>query len=181
MDRSNADCNPGQRARWETSLPTMTRNRLQPPAWAAMILALLLVACSRDAASPEAQIRTLVAQAQTAAKARDAAALRALVADDYADAQGNDRKAMEGLIRLHILRNQSIHLFTRIGDIVFLQPDRATVSVAVAMAGRPVVSAGELAGMNADLYRFDLELVRRGGDWQAQRAAWEPARLDDFW
>jgi len=49
------------------------------------------------------------------------------------------------------------------------------------MAGRPVANAGELVGMNANLYRFDLELVRRGGDWRVQRAAWEPARLDDFW
>ncbi|MDS4060042.1 MAG: hypothetical protein RKP73_15945 [Candidatus Contendobacter sp.] len=150
------------------------------PAWAAMILALLLVACSRDTASPETQIRTLIAQAQIAAEARDAASLRALIADDYADDQGNNRKAMESLIRLHILRNQSIHLFTRIRDIAFLQPDRATVHVAAAMAGRPVVSAGELTGMNADLYRFNLELVRRGGNWQVQRAVWEPARLDDF-
>jgi hypothetical protein len=49
------------------------------------------------------------------------------------------------------------------------------------MAGRPVASAGELVGVNADLYRFDLELIRRDGKWQVQRAAWEPARLDDFW
>lgn len=145
------------------------------------MLALLLVACSRDAGSPEAQIRARVSQAQTAAEARDAPALRALIADDYADAQGNDRKAMENLIRLHLLRNQSIHLFTRIGAITFPQPDHAMVKVAAAMAGRPVTSVGELVGVNADLYRFDLELVQRGGEWQVQRAAWEPARLDDFW
>ncbi|MDG4598057.1 MAG: hypothetical protein P9F75_20605 [Candidatus Contendobacter sp.] len=159
---------------------TVIRNRPQLPVWAVMTLTLLLIACSRDATSPETQIRELIAQAQIAAEARDAASLRALIADDYADDQGNNRKAMESLIRLHILRNQSIHLFTRIRDIAFLQPDRATVRVAAAMAGRPVVSASELAGMNADLYRFDLELVRRGGSWRVQRAVWEPAGLDDF-
>ena len=159
----------------------MIRNKLGPLAWVAVALAALLGACSRDADSPEAQIRALVAQAQTAAEARDAPALRALIADDYADAQGNDRKVMENLVRLHLLRNQSIHLLTRIRDIAFPQPDRATVSVAAAMAGRPVASAGELVGVNADLYRFDLELIRRDGKWQVQRAAWEPARLDDFW
>ncbi|MFZ1642089.1 MAG: hypothetical protein WAV07_11820 [Candidatus Contendobacter sp.] len=158
----------------------MTRNRFWPLVWAAMALA-LLVACSRNADSPEAEIRALVAQAQTAAEARDAPGLRALIADNYADVQGNDRKAMENLIRLHILRNQSIHLFTRIRSIALPQPDHATVSVAVAMAGRPVANVGELVGLNADLYRFDLELIRRGGEWQVQRAAWEPARLDDFW
>jgi hypothetical protein len=146
-----------------------------------MAITLVLAACSRDADSPEAEIRALVAHAQTAAETRDVRGLRALVADDYADAQGHDRKAVENLIRLHVLRNQSIHLFTRIGDIAFPQTDRASVRVAMAMAGRPVANVGELVGVNADLYRFDLELIRRDGAWQVQRAAWEPARLDDFW
>lgn len=156
-------------------------NYLHWQPWIVLALALLLAACSRDADSPEAQLRARVAQAQVAAEARDAPALRALIADDYADAQGYDRKAIENLIRLHLLRNQTIHLFTRIGAIAFPQPDRATVRVAAAMAGRPVASVGELAGINADLYRFDLELVQRNGEWRVQRAAWEPARLDDFW
>jgi hypothetical protein len=150
-------------------------------AWLFVWAVIALAACSRDSGSPEAEIRALVVRAQTAAEARDMRDLRALVADDYADAQSHDRKAMESLIRLHVLRNQSIHLLTRIRDIAFPQPDRATVSVAAAMAGRPVASAGELVGVNADLYRFDLELIRRDGKWQVQRAAWEPARLDDFW
>ena len=150
-------------------------------AWLLVWAMIALVACSRDADSPETEIRALVVQAQTAAEERNVRDLRALVADDYADAQGHDRKTVENLIRLHVLRNQSIHLFARIRDIAFPQPDRATVSVAAAMAGRPVASAGELVGVNADLYRFDLELIRRDGKWQVQRAAWEPARLDDFW
>ena len=181
MEKSNvADCNPVRGAPWKP-LPTVIHRHPWPAAWTTLILTLLLIACSRDATPPEVQIRTLVANAQSAAEARDAPGLRALIADDYTDAQGNDRKAMENLIRLHILRNQSIHLFTRIHAIAFPQPDHATVRVAAAMAGRPVANAGELVGMNANLYRFDLELVRRGGDWRVQRAAWEPARLDDFW
>ena len=150
-------------------------------AWLFVWAMIALAACSRDSGSPEAEIRALVVRAQTAAEARDVRDLRALVADDYADAQGHDRKAVENLIRLHVLRNQSIHLLTRIRDIAFPQPDRAAVSVAAAMAGRPVASTGELVGVNADLYRFDLELIRRDGKWQVQRAAWEPAHLDDFW
>lgn len=150
-------------------------------AWWLVWVVLALAACSRDASSPETEIRALVAQAQTAAEERKVGDLRALIADDYTDAHGYDRKTVENLIRLHVLRNQSIHLFMRIGAIAFPQPDRATVRVAVAMAGRPVASAGELVGVNADLYRFDLNLIRRGGAWRVQRAAWEPARLDDFW
>lgn len=150
-------------------------------AWWLVGVVLALAACSRDAGSPENEIQALVTQAQTAAEERKVGDLRALIADDYTDAHGYDRKTVENLIRLHVLRNQSIHLFTRIGAIAFPQPDRATVRVAAAMAGRPVASAGELVGVNADLYRFDLNLIRQGGAWRVERAAWEPARLDDFW
>lgn len=143
-------------------------------------LVLVLAACSRES-SPEAEVRARVAQAQTAAEERDMRALRALIADDYADDRGHDRKAMENLIRLHVLRHQSIHLLIRIRGIEVPEPNRAVVSVAAAMAGQPVADAGELVGLNADLYRFDLEWARHGGEWQVRRATWEPARLDDFW
>lgn len=145
--------------------------------WLACLLS--LVGCSRPS-SPEAEIRTWLAQAQAAAEQRDVSALRNLIAEDYVDKAGNDRKAIENLLRLQILRQQSIHLFTRVRTIEFPGPNRATVSVAAAMAGRPVARADDLVGLSADLYRFDLSLERRGGEWRVQGAVWEPARIDDF-
>ncbi len=150
-------------------------------AWAVFIM-LVVAACSRPADSPETEIRQFIARAQVAGEERNMRDLRALIADDYTDAQGRDRKAVEHLIRLHVLRHQSVHLFTRIRDIVLTDPDHATVSVAAAMAGRPVTSADQLIGLSADLYRFDFALIRRGrDDWQVLRATWEQAKLDDFW
>jgi hypothetical protein len=147
--------------------------------WAAVVLA--LAACSRPS-SPEAEIRELIERAATAAEARDVRDLRAMIADDYADVRALDRKAVENLLRLHVLRQQSIHLFVRVRGIEFPEPGRALASVAAAMAGRPVARADELVGLTADLYRFELELVRHGrDDWKVRRAEWEPARLDDFW
>ena len=147
--------------------------------WAAAVLA--LVACSRPS-SPEAEIRELIERAATAAEERNVRDLRAMIADDYADERGLDRKAVENLLRLHVLRQQSIHLFVRVRGIEFPEPGRALASVAAAMAGRPVARADELVGLTADLYRFDLEWVRYGrDDWKVRRADWEPARLDDFW
>lgn len=149
--------------------------------WAWVIVALALGACSRPSA-PEAEIRAFVAKAQAAAEARDVGALRALIADDYGDSRGLDRKTVVNLIRLQVLSHQTIHLFTHIRAIELPEPGYARLSVAVAMAGRPVAQADELAGVTADLYRFELELVR-GSDreWRVRQAAWEPARLDDFW
>jgi|APTNR8051073442_1049403.scaffolds.fasta_scaffold21922_3 hypothetical protein len=156
------------------------RWRLGQWGWLAWLLALM--ACSGQPESPETEIRTFVAQAQAAAEERNARKLRALIAENYVDAQGHDHKAIENLIRLHIFRNQSVHVLTRIHQIEFPEPERALLIVMAALAGRPVASADELAGLHADLYRFDLELVRRGrDDWQVHHAAWEPAALADFW
>ena len=148
--------------------------------WAVLLLA--LAGCGGQPESPETEIRTFVAQAQAATEARNARDLRALIAEDYVDAKGNDHKAIENLIRLHIFRNQSIHVLTRIRAIEFPEPERALVIVMAALAGRPVANVDELAGLNANVYRFDLELIRRGkDDWQVRHAAWEPASLTDFW
>ena len=150
--------------------------------WVWAVLVLAIAACSPPASSPETEIRQFIARAQVAGEERNLRDLRGLIADDYSDDQGRDRKAVEGLIRLHVLRHQSIHLFTRIRDIALTGPDHAKVSVAAALAGRPVASADQLIGLNADLYRFDFALIRRGqDDWQVLHAAWERAKLDDFW
>ncbi|MBK7542418.1 MAG: hypothetical protein IPP10_12565 [Candidatus Competibacteraceae bacterium] len=149
--------------------------------WLELALVLLLVACSRPP-SPETEVRALIAAAVTAAEERNVRDLRALIAEDYADPRGLDRKAVENLIRLYVLRQQSIHLFTRVRHIEFPESERALASVVAAMAGKPVQDAGALVGLDADLYRFELELVRYGrNDWRVRSADWEPARLDDFW
>lgn len=143
---------------------------------------LLLTACGDTVTAPEAEIRTVVARAQAAAEARNASELRALIAEDYLDAQGHDRKTIEQLIRLQLFRNQSIHVVTRVRTMEFPEPERALVMVMAALAGQPVTSIDQLAGLNANIYRFDLELIRQGkDDWRVRHAAWQPAALADFW
>ncbi len=145
-------------------------------------VALLLAACSGQPESLETEIRAFVAKAESAAEQRNASELRALIAEDYLDAQGHDRRTIEQLIRLHVFRNQSIHALTRIRAIEFPEPERALVIVMAALAGQAVASADALAGVNANVYRFDLELIRQGkDDWRVRHAAWQPAALADFW
>ncbi|MBE2295370.1 MAG: hypothetical protein IAF00_10470 [Phycisphaerales bacterium] len=146
------------------------------------VVLLLMTACSGPADSPETEIRQFIARAQTAAEERNIGDLRTVIADNYSDSEGRDHKAVEQLMRLYILRNQSVHLFVRIRDIVLTGPDHAMASIAVAMAARPMNSADQLIDLNADLYRFDLELTRQAkNDWRVLRASWERAKLDDFW
>jgi hypothetical protein len=142
--------------------------------------ALLLGGCRGAPDGPDAQVRALVRDAVAAAERKDVGALRAMVSERYADDQGQDKRAIEALLRLHFLRNQSVHLYARVRSVTLAPPDRAQASVLVAMAGVPISSGEQLPGLRADLHRFELELAREDGTWRVQRAAWQRAEAGEF-
>jgi hypothetical protein len=146
----------------------------------AAIAAVVLPACSPDRESAETRIRTLLAEMETAAEAKELRPLKAVVSEQYTDALGNDHRAIVQLLMVHFLRNQSIHLLTRIAAIDIPEPGRASVTVYVAMAGRPIPDAAALAQLRANLYRFDFSLEELGERWQVAGAAWRPAEGRDF-
>jgi hypothetical protein len=137
-------------------------------------------ACSSERDSPEAQVRALLAQGETAAEKKESGVLRQLISEKYSDSQGQDKKAVDALLRYYFLRNQSIHLFTRIRQIGFPQPDLAQADVMVAMAGQPISDAEELERLRADLHRFEITLARENGEWKVVRAEWRRAEFADF-
>ena len=153
------------------------RRRLTP----VLLAALALGACPAAPDSPEAQVRALFAEAESAAEDKDVADLKRLVSERYADASGNDRQAIAGLLTYNFLRNQTVHLLTRIHAIEFPEPTRSTATIFVAMGGAPILGVDELARVRADLYRFDFDLADEGaGSWRVTRAAWRRATADDF-
>lgn len=146
----------------------------------AAISLLPLVSCLPAQDSPEAQVRALFARAETAAEQKDLAALRPMISDQYADGEGQDKKAIEAVLRFYFLRNQSIHLFTRIQNIEFPEPARARAVVLVAMAGQPIKTGQELARLHADLNRFVITLARDNKEWKVTAAEWRRAEPADF-
>jgi hypothetical protein len=145
-----------------------------------LMISMLLPACSRQRESPEEQIRSLIRNAVIAAEQKDLGAMRNLVSDQYADDQGQNKRAVEGLLRVHFLRNESVHLLTRIESVTLPQPDRGRAAVLVAMAGVPITSEAALPGLRADLHRFEIDVVREDKVWRVQRATWYRAELADF-
>jgi hypothetical protein len=137
-------------------------------------------ACSSERDSPEAQVRALLAQGEAAAEKKETAALRQMISEKYSDSQGRDKKAVDAVLRYYFLRNQSIHLLTRIRQIDFPQPDLAQADVMVAMAGQPISGAEELERLRADLHRFEISLARENGEWKVMRAEWRRAEFADF-
>lgn len=151
--------------------------------WPLVILLLSVAsftgACS-SGDSPEARVRALLAQGEAAAEKKESGVLRQLISEKYSDSQGQDKKAVEAILRYYFLRNQSIHLFTRIRQINFPQPDLALADVMVAMAGQPISDAEELERLRADLHRFEITLARENGEWKVTRAEWRRAEFADF-
>lgn len=146
----------------------------------ALLVALLTAGCGGEPESPEAQVRAQITRAVEAAEAKDVGALRAMVSDRYSDPDGRDKRAVEAILRLHFLRNQSVHLYTRVQSVTVSKPDRAEASVLVAMAGVPITSEVELPALRADLHRFDIDFALEDDTWRVERAVWSRAELGEI-
>ena len=140
---------------------------------------LLAIACSKPS-TPEQRVRAFLDRSEQAAEQKDVRTLRGAVSERYADADGRDRRTIEGILRLYVLRHESIHLLTRVDSIEFPKPAEARVGIYVAMAARPITNATQLAAFRANLYRFDLMLTEEDSEWRVLRADWRPAEPADF-
>lgn len=140
----------------------------------------LLAACQRERPAPEAQIRTLIQEAVSAAEQKSLGTIRDMLSERYRDDQGQDKRAVENLLRLQFLRNESLHLFARVPSVTVTAPDRAQAIVLVAMAGVPIASVQDLATLRADLHRFEIDFSLENKQWRVQRAVWRRAEAGEF-
>lgn len=158
----------------KTSSAAAPRLRIAVP-----VLWLALSACGGPDESPEARIRSLVSEAESAAEARDVSALRDKVSGEYQDERGYDRRTVLRLIQGTLLRNQNVHLLSVVRD-VRVNGATATAVVLVAAGSQPIESTEALVNVRADLMRFDVELVLEGDQWRARAVDWRRAELNDF-
>jgi hypothetical protein len=141
---------------------------------AALSVLLGLGAAGCGAGDPEAEIRALLAAAEEAAEARDVGFFADLIGESYRDARGHDRDELLRTIRGYFIANQRIEVVSRIDDVTLEGADAARAVVHAGMLGRRA-GASLLEGVDADLYRFELELVNDGGDWRIIGAKWSRA------
>ena len=132
------------------------------------LLVLLLCSCGGPASDPEVELRSWVAEGEEAAETKDRGALLDKISENYADARGNNRDDIGNLFRVYMLRQQSIAILTKIDQIELLGDTAANIALTVGMAG----TRNRAFGLNADAYRFELELEKQGGDWLLIGARW---------
>ena len=148
----------------------MSRSRTRIPyrSLGCWLLVLLSCSCGGSASDPEVELRAWVAEGEEAAETKDRRALLDKISENYADARGNNRDDIGNLFRVYMLRQQSIAILTKIDGIELLGDTAANVTLTVGMAG----TGNRAFGLNADAYRFELELEKDGGDWFLIGARW---------
>jgi hypothetical protein len=129
---------------------------------AAAFAAAVVAGCGTS--DPEAEIRALLTAAEEAAEARDVGFFADLVGEGYRDSRGQDRAELMRTLRGYFIANQRIEIVSRVDEVVLEGSDAASAVVHAGLLGRR--SGAGLAGVDADLYRFELELVNDGGDWK---------------
>jgi hypothetical protein len=130
---------------------------------AAALAAVVVAGCG--ASDPEAEIRALLAAAEEAAETRDAGYFGDLVGEGYRDSRGQDRTELLRMLRGYFIANQRIEILSRIDEVALQGSDAARAVVHAGLVGQRS-GAELLAGVDVDLYRFELELVAEGGEWR---------------
>lgn len=140
----------------------------------------LLTGCGAPPDSPESRIRELIAQVETHVEAGEARSVSDWVSADYRDRHHQSRRDAIATLFLYTRRHRDIHLFTHIQSIDVAEDQQSAQAVVdVAMTGKRVDSAEQLAGMHADLYRFTLKLIYDTDldRWQVASSNWRRAEL----
>ena len=143
------------------------------------VVFLLLSACS-NGGSPEEQVRRYIKAGEEAAEARDVTIIKKLIAEKYSDDHGRTRRDLVAITARYFFTNKNIHIFSRIGELVFPEENRARLQLFVAMTGQNVSDLDALLNMRADLYRFDMDLALEDKEWKLISAEWRQAGPEDF-
>ena len=138
------------------------------------ILAWLLLVSVAGCGSqdPDAAIRELIDQGETAAEERDTGFFRSVLSVNYSDARGNDRDRLIAMLRGGFLTHESIEVVTRTESVALNGTDAAEVVMFAGVIGRRA-GGSLIGGLDGQLYRIELELVNNGGDWEIIGANWE--------
>ena len=148
--------------------------RMRAIAAVSILGAMSVLGCG--ASDPEREIRALLAEAEEAAEARDTGFFGDLLGASYQDARGNDRDEALRVIRGYFIANQRVEIVSRVDEVRLEGPqgDAAHAVVHAGMVGQRA-GGGLIPDVEADLYRFELELVNDDGDWRIIGATWSRA------
>ena len=149
--------------------------------FALLLLLLSLAGCSDEPASPEEEIRAVLAAGELEVEARDLLAVMERVDEDYRDAQQRDWRQLRAMLAGYFFRHPDIYVISKVDRIEITQADRADVVLFAGLAGSAQEAAGPLSGLSGHLLRLDLTFRReQADDWRLLSASWRPVTREDL-
>lgn len=146
----------------------------------ALCLAVLLCGGCSEPPAPEQRVREFIGEIETLAEAREYGELLERIAGDYLDSRGHDKLAAAGILRAFYLRNKSVHLLIRIGEIHFPAPDRASVTLYLAMARQPFTGEESASMPRTNMHRVEVDLAESGDSYEILQTEWQRAGAGEF-
>lgn len=147
------------------------------------LLGIALFGCSEpELNSPEQAIKNTLQAIEEAAEQRTLAGFMQHISDDYQDRQGNRKADIRRIMQLHYIRNQKIHILSKVQSIA-INGSTAKVKLSAAMAGREADLSGELlsgetrglGGLRANTHHFNIHLISddQQQTWLVKKVAWK--------
>lgn len=133
-----------------------------------------LTACGNSTATPEDALRLWVSDMAEAVEANDRGGMLDLISPAYVDRRNNDYEAIDQKLRLLFLRQQNLIAMNTIDEIRVSAGTAAEIDLTVGLAG---MARGSF-GLEADVYRFELELTQDEDEWLLIGARWAPMGRD---
>lgn len=146
----------------------------------ALLAGLLLAACGDAPLSPEAQLSHILEKAERHLEARDLSSAMSYVDPGYQDKSGRDFRALKGMLLGYLMRHKSIHILSKIEQIVLLSENEAEVVLYAGLAATPQEQDARLSQWRGDLLRLELRFKHSDDDWLLQAARWRRAMPEDF-
>jgi len=130
-------------------------------------LILLLGGCSRT--TDEQRIRAAMAAMEQAMEARDPRSFMSHITEDFVGNEAEfDRSALANLVRIEVLRNDSIGV--TLGPIeIEMQGDRAKAQVLATFTG----GNGNLLPEHGSIYAITSSWKRQASEWRCYSATWK--------
>jgi hypothetical protein len=135
------------------------------------LVALALLGGCAEQATPETQVRAVIAAGEAAAEARDLSGILEHVSPAFSDEHGGGRDELKQYLRGYLVMHPSVHLLTRVDSVEFPYRDLARVQVTVGTLGRESAGA-TVFDVAADVKKVVLELQLEDDQWRVVRAAW---------
>jgi hypothetical protein len=142
------------------------------------VLSLSLWSCSDDPHSPEERVRQSIREAEDLIERRVLSKVMSHVHPNYLDQDGRDFQQLRIMLAGYFLRNQSIHIISRVKQIEIDADGKAQAVIYAGVAGGSQRPSDSLETWRSDLLQLQLTFVEDEGEgWLLSQASWERVRL----